>query len=866
MALDDGAALGHPQRYEALLGVSEALRTYHERDALFLSLARELRPVIRFDFLGLALFDERTGVVTPYVLESDGHAATPPTLDGGDQLTHWVIEHRSPLVIAAVDQERRFTGEMAYLRDHGASSICCLPLTTPQRSVGMLLAASREPHVYETPDVAYLSLVANQVALAIDDALSHDSLRASLALAEQQLQALETSDALLRALSPALDVRQVFEQVSTIARPVIPHDMAALLVLADDREHVTLHAVSGGGLQPAAIARVPESLQPLLTRDWSFLIYEDIQGDPVLKSGLTARTGGRGSLRVAIRDTRGLVAILEFSTRQPAVYTETHARLARRVADHLALALSHERLAERRRHAAALEERTANLELVDDLLATLAGVLDIRQVFQRVSEIARRVIPHDRVTLPLLSEDRTHVVVHAIAGPSEGGFPQAVPVPDHQRSLLTEPWEYVIHSDLQADPLERDLPPFLGGHRSRLLVPIRIQGELVGGLDFLSFAPDRYTKADVLIARRIADHVALALSHQRLADEAQRAAEARERAAVLERRVNLLTAEVNALGGHRRVVGNSPRWKHALKQATQVAATETTVLLLGDSGTGKEVLARFIHRASSRQAGPFVAINCAALPEQLLESELFGHERGAFTGAVTPKPGQLELAAGGVLFLDEVSEMSLTAQAKFLRVLQEREFQRLGGTRVLKSNVRVVAATNRDLQAAIGRGTFREDLYYRLHVFEIALPPLRERREDILPLSEAFLEDLGRAFGRPPAGISHEARQQLIEYHWPGNVRQLRNTLERAAILCEGGLITGEHLSLPRLPQPQQIASATAAPMTTPDEPRRDLASLERDAIERALHDSRHNKTKAARALGLTRMQLYVRLRKYGLE
>src|SRR5215468_7450668 len=184
------------------------------------------------------------------------------------------------------------------------------------------------------------------------------------------------------------------------------------------------------------------------------------------------------------------------------------------------------------------------------------------------------------------------------------------------------------------------------------------------------------------------------------------------------------------------VIGASPQWRAVLKRAGQVASTDTTTCLLGESGTGKEVVARFIHATSPRRRGPFLAINCAALPDALLESELFGFERGAFTGAQHSKPGQIELASGGVLFLDEVTEMSLTAQAKFLRVLQEREFLRLGGTRPLKANIRVIAATNRDLRKAVERGDFREDLYYRLQVFDIAIPPLRERRQDVLHLSE----------------------------------------------------------------------------------------------------------------------------------
>jgi transcriptional regulator with GAF, ATPase, and Fis domain len=339
------------------------------------------------------------------------------------------------------------------------------------------------------------------------------------------------------------------------------------------------------------------------------------------------------------------------------------------------------------------------------------------------------------------------------------------------------------------------------------------------------------------------------------------------------------------------VIGESATWRKVLTQATQVAATDTTVLLLGESGTGKEVVARFLHRASIRRDGPFVALNCAALPEQLLEAELFGYERGAFTGAMQSKPGQLEQASGGVLFLDEVGEMSLPAQAKFLRVLQEREFQRLGGTRILRTDARIVAATNRDLQKATTNGQFREDLFYRLNVFAIKLPALRDRREDILKLTQCFLDEFGRAFAHPPAGISREARQMLLAYHWPGNVRELRNILERAAILCDGGLITEEHLALPAAPvaartvaadrdepapfdfsqgRPEPVEGRAPSPVGdfpagARDTAGGDLKSVERTMIERALQQARFNKSKAAKALGLTRHQLYIRMRRHGL-
>ncbi len=295
--------------------------------------------------------------------------------------------------------------------------------------------------------------------------------------------------------------------------------------------------------------------------------------------------------------------------------------------------------------------------------------------------------------------------------------------------------------------------------------------------------------------------------------------------------------------------GTSDAWCEVIRRATRVAATEATTCLQGESGTGKEVIARFIHERSPRRRGPFIAINCAALPEQLLESELFGFERGAFTGAQQSKPGQIELAAGGVLFLDEVTEMTPAAQAKFLRVLQEREFLRLGGTRPVRINVPVLAATNRNLKDSVSRGHFRCAPLYRLNVFDIRIPPLRERRDDILLLAAGFL----REFCGATSGLTPQASEALCRHDWPGNVRELRNVLERAAIVCEGPFIDTDDLSLAVREDRPQLSST-------------DLGDLERQAIEQVMREVDGNKVKAAKRLGITRMQLYTRLRKLGLQ
>jgi len=492
-----------------------------------------------------------------------------------------------------------------------------------------------------------------------------------------------------------------------------------------------------------------------------------------------------------------------------------------------------------------------DIESSVELLRTIAGVLDIRDVFPRVSEIAKRMLPHDLLTM-MFHDRGGQILIEAASTDEFRGLSRFTKADD------SEPEEgFIIFDDFATaklpvvEPVDLRERILAAGFRSLLVVLTRA-GQQSMGLGFWSKTTGAFCRDDVRVARRVADHVALAVSHEQLADAARQVAEAHARAERLEARVQSLARELDSKS-EVRMVGRSAEWLDVLKKATQVAETETTVLVTGESGTGKEVVARFIHRASPRKGGPFVALNCAALPEQLLESELFGYERGAFTGAQQAKPGQIELAGGGVLFLDEVTEMTPSAQAKFLRVLQEREFQRLGGTRLQKANVRVVAATNRDLKKAVDRGDFREDLYYRLQVFDIRIPPLRERTTDVLELSDAFLQEIGRSFGRPPAGLTRDARAALLAHDWPGNVRELRNALERAAILCEGGLITSDHLSLQR------------APAMLPPEAN-DLNAVERETIERVMRDTGGNKSKAARRLGLSRTQLYVRLRKYDLD
>jgi DNA-binding NtrC family response regulator len=313
------------------------------------------------------------------------------------------------------------------------------------------------------------------------------------------------------------------------------------------------------------------------------------------------------------------------------------------------------------------------------------------------------------------------------------------------------------------------------------------------------------------------------------------------------------------------IVAVSPAFRDVLETAEQVAGAEiATLLLLGETGSGKNVLARHIHALSPRRGRPLLEVSCATIPENLLESELFGHEKGAFTDAKSFKLGTLELADGGTVVLDEIGELRLDLQAKLLHFLEERRFRRVGGTREIAVDVRVIALTNRDLQAMVRERLFRADLYYRLSVFPIRLPPLRERREDILPLASLFLVRLGPKLGRRLEGIERETENRLLAYGWPGNVRELRNVVERAMVLERGTRLGPRGLVLDWEVEPEEDRQGPAGSAMPPGI--LPLEQIEREMVQRAMRATQYNQTRAAELLGVTRDQLRYRLKKFAIQ
>jgi transcriptional regulator with GAF, ATPase, and Fis domain len=878
--VDQLAAAGEPLdvrerrllRYDALSTVLSALGTALDIRDIFGRLSTLTRAILPHDTAVVGMFEGDGSTIRPYALSApDGWTMPAVMTSPYPNALHSTWEFALHHDLAANPIERNWP--MARL---GMRSAMRLPIRIDGRNAGVLTFNSYAPNLYTQADVIVARRVADYVTLALSHQRLADDARDGAAVHARAAN-LEMLDGLLKTLATVLDIREVFDRISQISEKVMNHDAMSITRPSADGRRITVHVTTGVLAHVQTPYEMPNPMSGLRERPWEFVLVDDLHSEPGFADTPSARSGLTSMLSLPIPDEGQFPAAVNFFSRARGAFTRDDVLVGRRIADHVALALSHERLAAAERRTVHLQARAANLELLDQVLATIGDTADLGGIFEKISGTANRVLPHDALLLPVLLPDGERARIYACAG-MPLTVPEIAAVPPEY--IGNDDWEYDLFGDIQAETTRRNALAVRFGYRSALRVPIRLERKFVAALSFLAFEPNRFSVQDVPVARRIADRVALLLARDRGAAAARRADEASARALQLEARVRELTDELDARTGYRRVIGASAPWRQVLTQATQVAATDTTVLLLGESGTGKEVIARFLHRASSRPNGPFVALNCAALPEQLLEAELFGYERGAFTGATQSKPGQLEQASGGTLFLDEVGEMSLPAQAKFLRVLQEREFQRLGGTRVLKSNARIIAATNRDLQKAIAQGGFREDLYYRLNVFAIPLPALRDRSDDVLPLADAFLAEYGGTLGRPPAGISRDARERLRGYHWPGNVRELRNTLERAAILCEGGLITSEHLSL--LPAPtrrapvEPLLPATAGhpaehPLREPAAPARpasagDLQTMERTLVEQALQEARFNKSKAAKTLGITRAQLYVRMRRHGLE
>ena len=691
---------------------------------------------------------------------------------------------------------------------------------------------------------------------------------------------LASLSAIGRSMQDRFDPRRFLGPFSERVQRLIPHDRLVIDYLEDDGRTFTVFAEHAPPHLAVHERHYTTDFDPrgrYLIAEWG--IRSALEGQPMRVDdvGVDPRfadanpferrvfdMGIRALLAVPLRGADRIVGGLVATSLQAGRYTDAQLELLGRVADLISPFIQSEVLLQRERR------RRRRLGALDGLTQALAGSLNVRNVFGRLAEAARPVLDFDIMGAALLDGGGREVEI--LAEFDEAPIvktPPRMPLDHFSFGARARTGEPVLVHDARRE-LDAALPGdrliVEDGGRSILMVPLRFGDEVGGALYFGKREPNWFDPSDVEIGRGIAAQVVLAIQHQRLGEEQRRLAGLELRARQLERRVEALREHLDERYGFDRLVGQAPAFREALALAAKVAPTDTTVLVTGESGTGKELVARAIHHASARADGPFVAVNCAALPEALLESELFGHERGAFTGADRQKPGRFELAAGGTLVLDEVGELTLPVQAKLLRVLQEHEFERVGGTKTLRADTRIVAATNRDLTRAVAVGQFREDLYYRLNVFAIRMPALRERGADVLLLADVFVRTLGAKMGKGEPGLSRDARDALLGHRWPGNIRELQNAVERALILSDGNLVTAEQLGLAR---PGTGAEPAAAPPAgaagVAGEPG-SLPEWERHMVTEALRKADGNRSRAARMLGLTRSQLYTRLKRFGLD
>src|SRR5437899_2043825 len=680
-----------------------------------------------------------------------------------------------------------------------------------------------------------------------------------------------------RAMSPDFDPGGFLEGLSGQLQGLIPHDRVVVLYLDEGGRTVSVFAEHAPGDAPrrddrytlflarASPLPLSEAVSPCVFAGQAEFV-RDAQSDARFMAETAfpgvRQAGLRAWMSLPLMGVERVIGALIVGNTVPDVYTETHLATGRQIADVIGPVIESIVLVHTERR---LRQR---LRVVPEVARVLGTSLNVAEIFDRLAAAVRPVLDFDIMATYLLESDGMKRWLLVAEGRPVRADERFEDFSFAARLLAREPVlirECERELDL-VNPTDRTI--LEDGIRSFIAVPL-IFGDKVGAL--LAFAkrqPEWFDSSDLEVVEEIGQHVVVAIQHQRLAEEQRRVAIAEERAQQLERRVRQLHDALSEPYGFGRILGQAPSLREALERAARVAPGETPVLLTGESGTGKELVAQAIHYASRRADGPCVAINCAALPDTLIESELFGHERGAFTGAERQKPGRFELAAGGTLFLDEVGELAASVPAKLLRVLQARALPRVGGTSTLKADFRLIVATNRDLMEAMARGQFREDLYYRLSVFPIHLPPLRERGEDVVLLAQEFVRRLGERMGKGEPGLSRDARELLMTYPWPGNIRELQNAIERALIVSDAGLITDAQLGLTLPPLPSGYAALpgvpTASRVTNHQAAEPTLQELERHAIAEALAQAKGNKTAAATALGITRMQLYTKLKRLG--
>jgi formate hydrogenlyase transcriptional activator len=845
------------EQYRTLLEVSEAIALHRDLHELFRDLAQRLPRVVPVNFVALSLHDPERNLMKLHTLQAN----VPAEIMGGHEEpveetpTGLVWRTQQPLIVPDLAGEPRWQNVIERMQEDGINSLCVVPLTSALRPLGAMGFASVQKGAYTETDVEFLQQVGKQVAVAVDNVLHHQDLTHDR---DRLRLLLEVSES----IASHRDLDELLRDLAQRLPHVVPFDYINVVLHEPGREVMRLWllvASAPSTINPGLETPVDESPGGLVWKTQQPLIVNDIEQEdrfPKLTSRLRENRV-QSFCVVPLTTAQRRLGAMGFGSMQRRTYQQVELDFMQQVAKQVAVAVDNALNAET---ALAAQEQLARerdrQRLLLEVNNAVVSHLGLEDLFTAVSACLRKVIQHDGSTLVLYDPDTRRYRVHVLDFANDKEFVeegQATSECKCPSDLAFTTRKAVVYRkrDLEKLAVESEITQRLldQGVSSLCSVPLVSHDKVLGTLDVTRLHEHDFTPAESELLSQVAQQVAIAVENALAHQEAQALKER------LAKEKLYLEDEIRTEHNFEEIVGDSDALKRVLKQVEIVAPTDSTVLVLGETGTGKELIARAIHNRSARRERTFVKLNCAAIPTGLLESELFGHERGAFTGAIAQKAGRFELADGGTLFLDEVGDIPLELQSKLLRVLQEQEFERLGSTRTIKVNVRLVAATNRDLTRMVDGKEFRSDLYYRLNVFPLTVPALRDRREDIPLLVRYFTQKFARRMKKQIDAISTDAMRILSRYDWPGNVRELENLIERAVILSQGPEL---HVSLPKV-----------KPMNPDAESVTTLEAAERDHILRALQAANwtiggpHG---AAATLGMKRTTLQSKMQKLGIS
>ena len=851
------------ERARLLLEINNAIVSNLELAPLLKSISECLRRELPHDFAGLAIYDPEIGKLRVHGLDFSAvhpHFALGEVVSIEGTPAGLAFKSRKPVLRHRPDTVEFPDERMKQAVQLGIKSGCVVPLICHGNVLGTLAIASFREAAYSEDDAEFLNQIGGQVAIAVQNVIHFEQLRsAERKIAEERDRSqllLEVNNAVIS----HLNLNDLLTAVSGRLNGILPHDSTFIALREPDGIHFQTKAQFLGKLQNLKFRegllvpkegtpeeRVVQTGKPVLVSSASEL---ETFPSPWVRHALDA--GIRSGCSVPLIIQGNILGVLGITSMEEGAFKPEDVTLLEQCAAQIAIAVENAVNFEKAREA----ERTAQKErdrsqLLLEVNNALVSHLDLHQLVKKISSSLQQVLQHDFVGLALYDAENGKVVARARDSDSD----KIVPF-DPQGTTSGAAYEmgtpvYLPRPDRELFPSPVTTEFYDRGMMTFYSVPVSMNDRKLGVLTLASAREDALSKSDQELIQQIANQVALAaanaLSVRDLEDLKNKLAQEKL----------YLEDEIRAEFNFDEIIGQSPALRQVLQMVETVASSDSTVLLLGETGTGKELIARAVHDHSRRKNRTFVKLNCAAIPTGLLESELFGHERGAFTGAIAQKIGRLELADQGTLFLDEVGDIPVEIQPKLLRALQEREFERLGSTHTKRVNVRLVAATNRNLEKMIADREFRSDLYYRLNVFPIRIPPLRERPEDIPLLVRYFAQKSARQMQKNIETIPAETMAKLQSWHWPGNVRELENFIERAVILTGGTA----------LQVPMNEMTSSSAKSELPESPST-LAGTERDYIIKILREAHGvlaGPNGAAVRLGVKRTTLQYKMKKLGI-